>query len=81
MGAVVKRLHRNGKRKRVVNDDYLDVLTIVWLMHFKDLPPCEARCELCTDYKVGVCGGGKDPLECMEEKAAERIVVLGALFD
>lgn len=42
---------------------------ILWSIHFADLPKGKKpTCEDCTDYKAGVCKGGRDPFECFREQ-------------
>jgi hypothetical protein len=36
----------------------------LWMEHFHDKRPDKAKCEDCEDFKIGVCKGGRDPIQC-----------------
>jgi len=36
----------------------------LWFMHFGFIFPGYASCRDCLDYRLGICGGGIDPVVC-----------------
>jgi len=53
------------------------------LVHFGDAPAdVVPTCQDCCDFQIGVCSGGRDPLECMVEASKNAIIEsFGALAD
>lgn len=46
---------------------------MLWAFHFPDFPDKDIpTCKNCEDYKINVCGGGRDPIECFIEKTKNK---------
>lgn len=47
----------------------------LWLIHFGDAPAdAVPTCQDCSDFQIGECSGGHDPLECMVEASKNAII-------
>lgn len=69
MGSI-GRFRRKVERRLRCKDEALGLL---WMMHFGDLEPCKATCKDCSDFRIGVCKGGRDPWECIQEKEVQGV--------
>lgn len=46
---------------------------MLWTFHFPDFPDRDIpTCKNCEDYKINVCEGGRDPIECFKEKTKKK---------
>lgn len=65
----------NGYRGRDFEVLADDVVELYWL-HFLPVQLDEARCEVCSSYKLGICEGeklkGRQVVGCMIEKATKQ---------
>ena len=53
--------------------DDLGINVLLWAMHFGDINPYHADCEMCSDYAVGECDKSHGPpIECMQRKVLYR---------
>lgn len=61
--------------KKVSDDDLMEVLGLMYRIHFNKLDPDFATCKDCLDYKIGLCQGGcVDVIDCMLDKSKEVVV-------
>ena len=47
----------------------------LWLAHFGNAPAnVVPTCQDCSDFQIGECAGGRDPLECMVEASKNAVI-------
>ena len=71
-----------GKKKQRTRLRKLQVLLkkgkinpALWLVHFGDAPAdVVPTCQDCSDFQIGECPGGRDPLECMVEASKSSVI-------
>jgi len=60
------------RSKRLVKElGELGINPIVWVMHFGFIPVRRITCEECMGYRLGLCEGRRDPVECLRQKSRE----------